>query len=70
MGPGGKAVGKPRPEGGAKADRYHVPGHLWHITHRCHKKEFLLSLESPVSVVGFAVFMVAVQRHGNGGDGR
>ena len=22
--------------------RYYIPGHVWHITHRCHKKEFLL----------------------------
>jgi putative transposase len=25
-----------------RANRYYVPGHVWHITHRCHKKEFLL----------------------------
>lgn len=25
-----------------RANRYFLPGHLWHITHRCHKKEFLL----------------------------
>jgi len=25
-----------------RANRYHVPGYIWHITHRCHKKEFLL----------------------------
>lgn len=24
-----------------RANRYYVPGHVWHITHRCHKKEFL-----------------------------
>ncbi|SDM80320.1 hypothetical protein SAMN05660860_03195 [Geoalkalibacter ferrihydriticus] len=24
------------------ACRYFLPGHVWHITHRCHKKEFLL----------------------------
>jgi putative transposase len=22
--------------------RRFIPGHIWHITHRCHKKEFLL----------------------------
>lgn len=25
-----------------RACRYFLPGHVWHITHRCHKKEFLL----------------------------
>jgi REP element-mobilizing transposase RayT len=24
-----------------RAKRYFLPGFLWHITHRCHKKEFL-----------------------------
>ncbi|KPA13407.1 Transposase IS200-like protein [Candidatus Magnetomorum sp. HK-1] len=27
-----------------RANRYYQPGYLWHITHRCHKKEFLLKL--------------------------
>jgi len=25
-----------------RANRHYIPGYLWHITHRCHKKEFLL----------------------------
>jgi len=25
-----------------RAKRYHIPGYVWHITHRCHKREFLL----------------------------
>ena len=25
-----------------RSNRYFLPGFLWHITHRCHKKEFLL----------------------------
>lgn len=25
-----------------RANRYHVPGLIWHITHRCHKREYLL----------------------------
>jgi REP-associated tyrosine transposase len=25
-----------------RANRYLLPGHVWHITHRCHKKDFLL----------------------------
>jgi putative transposase len=26
----------------ARANRHYIPGQIWHITHRCHKKEFLL----------------------------
>ena len=26
----------------ARANRHYIPGHIWHITHRCHKREFLL----------------------------
>jgi putative transposase len=26
----------------ARASRHYIPGQVWHITHRCHKKEFLL----------------------------
>jgi putative transposase len=25
-----------------RGNRYFLPGYVWHITHRCHKKEFLL----------------------------
>jgi putative transposase len=25
-----------------RAHRHFVPGHIWHITHRCHRKQFLL----------------------------
>ena len=25
-----------------RANRYHIPGCVWHITHRCHKRDFLL----------------------------
>lgn len=25
----------------ARANRHYLPGYVWHITHRCHKKEFL-----------------------------
>jgi putative transposase len=24
------------------AKRYYIPGCVWHVAHRCHKKEFLL----------------------------
>ena len=26
----------------ARAKRHYIPGYIWHITHRCHKGEFLL----------------------------
>jgi putative transposase len=26
----------------ARANRHYIPGCIWHITHRCHKREFLL----------------------------
>jgi putative transposase len=26
----------------ARAKRHYIAGQVWHITHRCHKKEFLL----------------------------
>ena len=26
----------------SRANRYFLRDHVWHITHRCHKKEFLL----------------------------
>lgn len=25
-----------------RANRHNIPGYVWHVTHRCHKKEFLL----------------------------
>jgi len=25
----------------ARANHHHIPGQVWHITHRCHKREFL-----------------------------
>jgi len=28
-----------------RRNRIHIPGFLWHITHRCHKKEYLLKFE-------------------------
>lgn len=29
----------------ARAKRHYIPGHVWHITHRCHKREFLFKFE-------------------------
>jgi putative transposase len=28
-----------------RANRYYLPGYAWHLTHRCHKKEFLLKFD-------------------------
>jgi len=25
-----------------RANRHSIPGYIWHITHRCHKREFIL----------------------------
>ena len=25
-----------------RANRYFLPGYVWHVTHRCHQKDFLL----------------------------
>ena len=25
----------------ARANRHYIPGYIWHLTHRCHKREFL-----------------------------
>lgn len=29
----------------ARANRHHIPGYVWHITQRCHKREFLLKFD-------------------------
>jgi REP element-mobilizing transposase RayT len=29
----------------ARANRHFIPGHAWHLTHRCHKREFLLKFK-------------------------
>ena len=29
----------------ARANRHHLSGYVWHITHRCHKREFLLKFD-------------------------
>ena len=28
-----------------RANRFHIPGAVWHITHRCHDRQFLLKFE-------------------------
>lgn len=29
----------------ARAKRHYIPGQVWHLTHRCHKRDFLLKLK-------------------------
>ncbi len=33
-----------------RAKRHFIPGYVWHITHRCHKKEFLLKFARDLRV--------------------
>jgi hypothetical protein len=35
-----------------RANRYFLPGYIWHITHRCHQKEFLLRFDYTLHRVG------------------
>ena len=30
----------------ARAVRHYIPGYVWHITHRCHKREFLFKFQA------------------------
>lgn len=32
----------------ARAKRHYIPGQVWHITHRCHKREFLLKFVTAI----------------------
>jgi len=36
-----------------RAYRHYTPGYVWHITHRCHKKEFLLKFSIAVGNLSF-----------------
>jgi len=47
----------------ARANRHYVPGLTWHITHRCHKREFLLKFARDRRRWLFWLFM-AKKRHG------
>ncbi len=33
-----------------RANRHHLPGCIWHLTHRCHRREFLLTFAREASV--------------------
>jgi hypothetical protein len=34
----------------ARANQHHIPGYVWHITHRCHKSEFFLKFDKDKKV--------------------
>lgn len=36
----------------ARAKRHYIPGYTWHLTHRCHKNEFLLKFVKDRRVCG------------------
>ena len=46
-----------------RANRVFVPGLVWHITHRCHKKEFLLKFQRDRKRWRYWLFQ-AKQRYG------
>lgn len=33
----------------ARANRHYMAGYIWHITPRCHRKQFLLEKEAALS---------------------
>ena len=39
-----------------RANRYYLPGHIWHITQRCHKKEFLLKFAKDRNRLRYWIF--------------
>ncbi len=47
----------------ARANRHYIPGCVWHITHRCHKQEFLLKFEKDRSRWRYWLFQ-AKKRYG------
>jgi putative transposase len=46
-----------------RAHRHFLPDHIWHITHRCHKQEFLLKLGRDRDCWRYCLFK-AKQRYG------
>ena len=47
----------------ARANRHFIPGHIWHLTHRCHKREFLLKFSRDRDR-WIALLLEAKQRYG------
>ena len=64
-----------------RANRYFLPGYVWHITHRCHKREFLMKFSRDqhrwlqwlyeakkrfgISILNYGVTSVVSQRYWN-----
>ncbi len=46
-----------------RANRHYLPGHIWHITHRCHKQEFLLKFARDKQRIRYWMFQ-AKKRYG------
>ena len=46
-----------------RVNRYFLPGHVWHITHRCHKKEYLLKFSNSRIRTGVNRFNKAVAKY-------
>ncbi len=46
-----------------RANRHHLPGHVWHVAHRCHKQEFLLKFARDRRLWGCWLYQ-ARQRYG------
>ena len=46
-----------------RANRYFLPGYIWHITHRCHKKEYLLKTAKSEIGGGIDYYKILVELH-------
>jgi hypothetical protein len=44
-----------------RANRHFLPGFVWNITHRCHRREFLLKFARDRNTVGSETFTREVQ---------
>ncbi len=42
----------------ARAKRHYIPEQIWHLTHRCHKQEFLLKLIHPCRILLFCFISI------------
>jgi hypothetical protein len=47
----------------ARAKRHYLPGQVWHITHRCHQREFLLKFATDRRR-WIKIFLEATKRYG------
>ena len=47
----------------ARAKRHYIAGHIWHITHRCHKREFLLKFSKDRRRIDLKMMRAGVVAH-------